>query len=166
MYTFAGWCRNMPSPFGPFIGLSLGKTNQGVVTPLGTAQWTSDTAWTYLSATDTFFLGVGDTAAVILSSGLVGGPAGPSAQFDGLTLTSSTGIQEHARGTVLLYPDPVVHTLYLANEANNTAFAIRDARGSLVQRGHFDPHGIDVGSLPAGLYLIECDRRVARFLKQ
>ena len=167
MYTFSGWCRNVPSPFGPFIGLSLGTTNQGVVTPLGTAQWTSDTAWTYLSATDTFFLGVGDTAAVhpFLRTG------GGTRRAQRTVRRAYTDEQHRHTGACQGYRAPLSGIRSFTRSSwppRRTAppSGLRDARGSLVQQGRYDPRGIDVSKLPAGLYLIECDQRVARFLKQ
>ena len=73
------------------VGLYLGKINSGDITLIA-GDTTSSTSWTQLGIQSTFLLELGDTAIVLLSGGLAGGPIQGYGYFDLINLQQVTGI--------------------------------------------------------------------------
>ena len=69
-FQLTGWALAQGSPPA---GLYLGKINSGDIT-LTAGVTTSSSTWTQLGVQSTFLLELGDTAIVLLSGGLAGGP--------------------------------------------------------------------------------------------
>ena len=78
--------------------------------------------------------------------------------------TSTTDIAEaSAESALTLYPNPVGNTLYLSVSARN--IRIYNIYGTEVAKAT-DTASIDVSYLPAGVYTVNADGKVAKLVKQ
>lgn len=172
MLTIGGWVRT-PGDFVPvYPQFGLGTINNGVIhaeESMGTSWY----EWTYLEITDTVELQSGDTAIILLSSGLIGGPATQNpGYFDGFTVSIAMNMLEgsNARPTMLM------------DRASNSLFAsmgsamLLEARLFDLMGRHLPSRGnvrsttarIDLNGLPNGIYLVALrtadGERVVRFV--
>ncbi len=166
LFSLSGWCRIATQPWQPAVGIAIGALSSGNMITMGTAATTVDTAWTFVSVTDTFHLNVGDTAIVILDAGMVGGPAWSLAQFDNITLVPATGIGEQVHATMRIHPVPARDMLYVSLSPVGQRYSIRTATGELVMNGAMTTTALSVSELAAGLYFLHVEgARPARFIK-
>ena len=75
-------------------------------------------------------------------------------------------LQPQKPSTLSAYPNPVAHTLYLKNIPSETTIAIYNQVGQLVLEVLNAQQGIDVSSLPAGLYVVKNQSSTLKIIKQ
>jgi len=143
----------------PPVGLYLGKINNGDIT-LTASDTTSSTTWTQLGVQSTFLLELGDTAIVLLSGGIAGGPFQGYGYFDLINLQQVTGInfldQNHS---LKLYPNPFNNqtTLEINQSVSNASITISNTLGQVIQRIdniNNQKFILERGNLNRGLYFI------------
>ncbi|MFN3874558.1 MAG: hypothetical protein ACK4L7_01435 [Flavobacteriales bacterium] len=159
LLTIGGWVR-APGDFMPVNPqFGLGTIHDGIIhreEAVG-ASWHE---WTYWEVTDTVELQEGDTAILVLSSGLIGGPAieGPG-YFDGFAVSFALGMRDSGS----LRP-----AMAWLREGDGLLLSLR--QGSVLQARILDLAGrqvcmptvaswggtarIGLGALPAGAYLL------------
>jgi len=141
------------------VGLYLGKINSGDITLIA-GDTTSSTSWTQLGIQSTFLLELGDTAIVLLSGGLAGGPIQGYGYFDLINLQQVTGINFIDQNQSLkLYPNPFNNqtTIQIDQSVHNASITISNTLGQVVQRiGNINNQKIilDRGNLNRGLYVM------------
>jgi hypothetical protein len=156
--TLSGWVRteNDFSPAYPQFG--LGTVNNSVFhreETIGTT-WPE---WTYVEITDTVELLAGDTAVIILTSGLIGGPIAPGlGLFDALSISSPLGAGTHDQQALISYYDRTSNCLHIALGANPlTSASLIDLTGRKLPLSKPVINGstarIDLNALPTGVYL-------------
>lgn len=99
----SGWvrCGDMPPCPGAYFG--LGTVNSGIF-HLEETVGSNQSDWSFHTLTDTVELQTGDTAILVLNSGLVGGPISPNPGFfDGLAVETVLGLSEHEEALLAQY---------------------------------------------------------------
>lgn len=169
-YILSGWAYAQSNPpVGQHVGLYFGKINNGNIS-LQSGDTTFSTSWTQLIVQSSFNLGAGDTAAVILFGGLVGGPAQAFGFFDLISLQTVTSITEVQQNNILtLSPNPVSHqvSLYSQNYLNNASMKIIDVYGRTVeQKNNISGHSLvlSCNNFPNGIYIITLEDDSKNFL--
>lgn len=146
--------------------LSFGKINNGEITTFEDFVSSDSTSWQEVNIEETYVLEANDTAIVILSAGIVGGPA-PSiltALFDQVTIDVLVNQISLSSSDLLIYPNPVLNgELFVANKGNDKIESIQilNVLGSLVQTCSVTPNNdiitIDLEGLPVGIYLVHIE---------
>ncbi len=148
-------------PQGPVVGIYLGRNDPEGTIHLLEGDTTSSEIWTMLSVVDTFELEPGDVAVVVINSGLVGGPAGPShsSYFDELHLDLVTSIDEAFFNDVKIFPNPVIDSwLFIDLDPNLTPIdeiSIFDVTGRQVYKNIGYVNSVNVADWNAGTYFIK-----------
>lgn len=155
--TVSAWVRCDAGPICLGASFGLGRINGGVFL-LEENTGTMDTAWTFLSITDTVELGPGDTAVIVLNAGVIGGPVQPTAGwFDGVELSVAQAVQGPGPVQIGHYPDPATAVLHVsAGEAVVEEVVVLTLQGQVVLRVAGKTSGtqhIDVHALASGSYL-------------
>ena len=166
----SGWARCPVGDVVTCIGATIGfgVINSGVITQYQTVTST-DENWTFLNVSTVFDPGFGDTAIVLLSAGITGGPLNSArAGFDQLTLDLAQGMGEVLSPHVVHYPDPVSDVLNIAiTEGRMLSIDVLDEAGRIVltASGGTGTRQVAVGSLPPGTYIgrVFTDRGEQRF---
>jgi hypothetical protein len=155
-FQLTGWALAQGSPPA---GLYLGKINSGDIT-LTAGVTTSSSTWTQLGVQSTFLLELGDTAIVLLSGGLAGGPFQGYGYFDLINFRQATGIDFLDQNQSLkVYPNPFNNqtTLRIDQSVRNASITISNTLGQVVQRiDNINNQKIilERGNLNRGLYLM------------
>jgi WD40 repeat protein len=77
-----------------------------------------------------------------------------------ITSTQQTAIYN----TLLeLFPNPAQTRLFVKNMADNSPFSILNSQGQTILINSYDSNGIDVSSLPAGLYILQAQGQAKMF---
>lgn len=172
LITLSGWvrCNGTLPCVGAYIG--LGRINSGGFTLEETVGSTASD-WTFVSITDTIEFSDGDTAIVLLNSGIIGGPASPAlGQFDGIELTTATAIPVVPLMEITQRMDRASGTLYLGTVRPFTgSMTLLDKTGRTVPAQVRFPSStnaqVDIGALTPGTYFIlvrtELGERTVRF---
>lgn len=165
IWTASGWARTDSMYVGTLIGIFLAKKDASTAIELFDSDLTSDPTWTYLSVTDTIHLNAGDTGAVVLSAGLVGGPMFGYAYFDGIELVnnSTVGIEEQTTSQLSVFPSPASDELYIGSQefSNEVDVKIFDLTGKIVlsledhRRQNRSTIRLEVETLNTGTYLVQ-----------
>lgn len=149
------------------IGISLGVVSSNTFTTLSASN-TTLTTWTFLSVEDTIVLSPGDSAAIFLNPGMVGGPAaGGFSYFDLITARktgNATGIFtpiESKSIPINGFPNPFNSSTTIKfdnkrNELHN--LIIYNSYGQLVRTVNninTEEAVIERKSLPIGLYFLQ-----------
>ena len=158
-FQLDGWARVDEN--GPVVGIYFGRKDMEGTIHLLAGDTTSSESWTMLSVQDTFELQAGDTAIVVINSGLVGGPVGPShsSYFDELHLGIITSTDETHYDVLKVFPNPVVHSrLYI--EADPTRFPIDEVlvfnvAGRLIFKSTHHVNSISVDCWNTGMYFLK-----------
>jgi hypothetical protein len=171
--NLTGWVRCDLAPICPGAWFGLGVVNSGSF-HLEEQAGTSAVIWSYFSFTDTVEIGAGDTAILVLTSGLVGGPAFPApGHFDGMSVDLSTGLGHADDWTVHHRFDPQDHRLTIAtggpaiSELRCSDATGRDVPAALdwIDRSQVSLHTFDLGT---GVYVVRVTAgdidRVVRFV--
>jgi len=180
IWTISGWGRTDSMYVGTQVGILLGKKDVFTAIELFEGDMTAAPTWTYLSVTDTVQLNAGDTGAVVLSAGLVGGPMFGYAYFDGIELVdnSTVGIEEQTTTQLSVFPSPASDELYVGSQefGNEVDVKIFDLTGKVVLS--LEDHRpqdkstirLEVGILNTGTYLVQVvngsSALTARFYKK
>ncbi|HRD54172.1 MAG TPA: T9SS type A sorting domain-containing protein [Flavobacteriales bacterium] len=174
LLTIGGWLRT-PGDFVPvYPQFGLGTISNGII-QLEESVGSSWYEWSYLEITDTLELQSGDTAILVLSSGLIGGPAIQNpGYFDGFTMSFALAFHESAveRPSILL--DRASNSLYASmGSAMLLQARLFDLTGRhLPARGNVRSNTarIDLNGLPIGVYLVALrtadGERVVRFVME
>jgi len=143
----------------PPVGLYLGKINSGDITLIA-GETTSSTTWTQLGVQSTFLLELGDTAIVLLSGGLAGGPFQGYGYFDLINLQQVTGINSlDEKQSLQLFPNPFKNQTTLITDKNvrDASLTISNTVGQIVKQ-MVNINGqtiiLDRDNLSRGLYFI------------
>ncbi len=109
IFQLEGWAK--VDVEGTVVGIFLGRKDAEGTIHLFDGDTTSSESWTMLSVQDTFILEPGDDAVVVINSGLVGGPVGPShsSYFDELQLDLVTSVNDAYFTDLKIFPNPVVN---------------------------------------------------------
>lgn len=165
IWTLTGWARIDSGLTTTLVGVQLGKKD--VNSTISGSDWdaTDATTWTFLSVTDTILLNPGDTGAVVLNAGLVGGPLFGYAFFDGIELIegSINGIEGNAAPALSLYPSPADNELFIGNSGfgDRVDVYVYDLSGKLVHdHSGLAPRNrttiqLDTSDLTTGTYLLQ-----------
>lgn len=173
-YHLSGWAK---CPFGDVsfcIGATIGfgTINNGYFTWAEQATST-DPDWTFLTVDDTWTENMGDTAIVMLSAGLIGGPINPlPAGFDNLSLSIFESVQENQALHISLFPDPASDILHVGSSVPMTRLEVLDGQGRSVRRvpANGTTVHVDVSALSGGCYTVRITTAqgasIARFVRQ
>ncbi len=159
----SGWAKTLAA--SPTVGIYLGKVQFSGTVFLMEGDTTSSLEWTSLSVQDTFSLEEGESAAVVINSGLVGGPIGPShaSFFDGITINVVNDVEEQPLPQPKVFPNPVTGpVLYLQDFPAIREVVVYDAVGRMVTAFSTITNEIPVANCPPGWYVlqIQTDRGV------
>lgn len=155
--TVSGWvrCDDDMICVGGWFG--LGTINSGAFhleEQVGNNQF----PWAFLSITDTVELADGDTALLVLSGGLIGGPISPfPAHFDGFSLEQASGIAQAIPQATSRY-DAATNSLVIATAERLLSVALFDAAGrALPFRAPIAGKSTIIGlsELPKGIYIAQ-----------
>lgn len=134
---------------------------EGQVTTLVT-DTTSGTEWIQGTVATDIVLGAGESAVVILNSGLTAGPIGGFdyyGLYDGLELSVTTGITENPpKDAIQFYPNPVQDVLKIKTSLPPEDFlriSIYNCLGKKVLHYLSYQESLDLHCLPKGIYFIE-----------
>jgi len=170
IFQLDGWAKVDPN--GPVVGIYLGRKDaEGTIHLLG-GDTTSSETWTMLSVVDTFDLEPGDDAVVVINSGLVGGPVGPSlsSYFDDLHLDLVTSIDDVYFSDLKIFPNPAVNSsVFIELDPIKTPIdemLIFDALGKLVFRKSGYVNSINVESWSAGVYCLKLKSGEKKIVKK
>lgn len=159
VFQLEGWAK--VDVEGTLVGIYLGRKDAtGMIHLLG-GDTTSSESWMMLSVQDTFELETGDSAVVVINSGLVGGPIGPthSSYFDDLHLDMVTSIAENYFEDLQLFPNPVAgsHLYIQADSSKNSIddISVFDVSGKLVFKHPGYVNAVNVSAWSAGIYCIK-----------
>ena len=159
IFQLEGWAKVAPD--GPIVGIYLGRKDAEGTIHLLEGDTTSSENWTMLSVTDTFELQSGDDAVVVINSGLVGGPIGPShsSYFDDLQLDLVTSIDDVYFEDLKIFPNPVVNSrLFIELDPIKTPvdeMLILDILGKLIFKHSGYVESVNVDDWAAGVYFIK-----------
>lgn len=173
LVTMSGWVAAAQGVVPGMAAFGLGRLNDGSFQLEETAL-TAGELWSYLTLVDTVEIGSGDTALLVLNSGLVGGPIVPGAgYFDGFTLNTVLAVDDAASTSPATRYDPATNCLFISVGGDLIVSAqLRDAAGRLLNdrlpihgasntRVHFD-------ALRPGVYIVALatanDMAVVRFV--
>ena len=159
VFRLDGWAK--VDPDGPVVGIYLGRKDaEGMIHLLG-GDTTSNETWTMLSVTDTFELEPGDDAVVVINSGLVGGPIGPShsSYFDDLQLDMVTSNEAIYFEKLKIFPNPVTNSrLFIKLDPIKTPvdeILIVDIVGRLVFQHFGYVESVKTDDWSAGIYCLK-----------
>ena len=158
IFQLNGWAKVDEN--GTLVGIFLGKKDAEGTIHLFEGDTTSSEVWTMLSVTDTFELEPGDDAIVVINSGLVGGPIGPShsSYFDDLQLDLVTSIDEAYFADLKIFPNPVINSdVFIELDPTKIPIdemSIFDISGKLVFKRSGYAKSINVSDWSAGIYLL------------
>ena len=114
-----------------------------------------------LSVMDTFELAPGDFAVVVINSGIVGGPIGPShsSYFDDIHLELVTSIDEAYFDELKIFPNPVIGShLFIELDPLKIPIddlSVYDIMGKIVFKHTGYLKSINVSDWAAGIYCIK-----------
>jgi hypothetical protein len=137
-YILSGWAYASPISFHilPAVGIYFGKIKNGNIT-LQAGDTTTSTSWKQLSLQSGFTLSSGDTAAVILTGGVITGALQCYGYFDLINLQSLTGINSTGQKQSLkVVPNPfseqtILKTDYIFKDAT---LSVYNSNGQLKKR--------------------------------
>ncbi len=170
VFQLDGWAK--VDPQGPVVGIYLGRKDAEGTIHLLEGDTTSSEDWTMLSVIDTFELEPGDDAIVVINSGLVGGPIGPShsSYFDDLYLGLVTSIDETYFDGLKIYPNPVVDSwLYIDFDPAKIAIddvSVFDSTGKLVFKHSGYLNSVNVADWNEGIYCLKLKSGKKEVLKK
>jgi hypothetical protein len=159
VFQLEGWAK--VDSEGPVVGIYLGRKDPEGTIHLLEGDTTSSENWTMLSVVDTFELEPGDVAVVVINSGLVGGPVGPSlsSYFDDLHLDLVTSIDKIFFDDLKIFPNPVVDSwLNIDLDPKLTPIEetlIFDITGRLVYKSFGYVNSVNVADWNAGIYCLK-----------
>ena len=115
LFLLSAWLKSVEGEIGGLYFAKLTAQNEIILLDGDT---TSAQTWTALSIEQTIELEQGDTAAIVLTVGLVGGPAGGtiSCLFDEIYFEQSTVTNELFTNPLNIFPNPTTGTIYLKME--------------------------------------------------
>ncbi len=157
-YILSGWGKCPIGDVSFCLGATIGfgTINNGAFTLAETAT-NSEPDWSYLNVEQAFQPSAGDTAIVVLSAGLIGGPINPlPAGFDRIMLSIFESVAEISRAGVSLFPDPASDVLHVGCAVPMTNVEVLDQQGRLLLNlatSSTTVH-VNVASLPTGSYLL------------
>lgn len=157
-YHLSGWAKCPVGDVAFCIGATIGfgTINNGSFTWAEQATST-DPDWSFLTVDDTWSENLGDTAIVMLSAGLIGGPIDPlPAGFDNLMLSMFEQVPEFETPRVSLFPDPARDVLHIGGQERITGITLVDGTGRIVRTlsGGSSTVHLDVSALDNGTYVV------------
>jgi len=172
LVTISGWvrCHDAPPCLGANFG--LGRVSNGSFT-LEENVGTFGSEWVYLTHTDTVELAAGDTALLVLNSGMIGGPISPAAGFfDGFTSSIGLGVNDEDSQALVSHFDRANNILCITSGGALRSAQLYDITGRNLRLTAPTISGssarFDLDALPTGVYfaaLRTADReRVLRFV--
>ena len=157
--TLSGWVRCVDDANNFCLGayLGFGTLNNGAFT-LEEQVGGMDSMWTFVTITDTLELGSGDTAVVVLTSGIIGGPISPSGgRFDDLDLSLAQGLTEARNDGILWTMDEAAGVLQVRGDGSIRSVLLYDVSGKSIPATAKHVQGGDVllslHQFSKGLYL-------------
>ena len=137
-FVLSGWALSSPLSFHvwPSVGIYFGKIKNGELT-LQAGDTTSSTSWKPLSVQSGFSLSPGDTAAVILSGGIITGAAQCYGYFDLINLQPLAGINSTGQEQSLkVVPNPFSEQTILKTDYifKNATLLVYNSNGQLKKR--------------------------------
>lgn len=157
-YHLSGWAKCPVGDVAFCIGATIGfgTINNGYFTWAEQATST-DPDWSFLTVDDTWSENMGDTAIVMLSAGMIGGPINPlPAGFDNFALNIFEQVPEHEAPRVSLFPDPARDVLHVGTQERINGITLLDGTGRIlraVSGGSSTVH-LDVSELDNGAYVL------------
>jgi type IX secretion system substrate protein len=149
-------------------GLITASIGIGTIDPEGnlntlSKDTTSNVEWIQRTVETDVILGTGESAVVILNSGLTAGPiGGPDyyGLYDGLELSINTAVSENLdKRSITLFPNPVTHDLLKIKTSlppeDFVSVSIFNCLGKKVQHYLTYQENFDLHCLPKGIYFIE-----------
>lgn len=82
------------------------------------------------------------------------------------TVLNCTAVEEEEESSVLLYPNPVIHQLYIQSNAAVHDFIVFDLTGKIVLRGNLSMNVIDMSALNTGIYMLDIDGKRFKIIKK
>jgi hypothetical protein len=160
-FVLSGWAYSsqLTYHFGPVVGIYFGKIKNGYIT-LQAGDTNTSTSWKQLSVQSSFNLSPGDTAAVILSGGIITGAAQCYGYFDLIKLQPLTEINSTGQKQSLkVVPNPfseqtILKTDYIFKDA---MLLVYNSTGQLKKRvNNISGQTITFhrDNLPGGLYFL------------
>jgi hypothetical protein len=155
-FILSGWVFAQTSPR---VGIYFGKISNGIIT-IQEGDTTSSTSWIKLSVQSSFKLSAGDTAAVVLNGGLLGGPAQGYGYFDLINLQQVSGIYSmEQKQSLKVFPDPFSLQTIIQTETvfRDATLILYNSFGRIIKKvNHISGQTFTLhrDNLPNGIYFL------------